>query len=514
MLFNSLQFAIFFPLVTTAYFLLPFKYRWSLLLAASCWFYMAFVPAYILILALTIVVDYFAGLWIEGATGHRRKLYLVMSIVANVGILAVFKYYPFIAENLELLFAKLGHPYDLPPLDDFYTGAARGITAVLRPFGIHWESPPVHLLLPIGLSFHTFQAMSYTIEVYRGHQAAERHFGIYALYVMFYPQLVAGPIERPQNLLHQFHEYHQFDYDRFVTGLQLMLWGFFKKMVIADRLGLIAGRVFDTPGEYHGLQTLVGMYCFAFQIFCDFSGYSDIAIGAARVMGFNLMQNFRRPYHGATIVDFWRRWHISLSTWFRDYVYVPLGGNRGPRWQWYRNTLIVFALSGLWHGAAWTYVVWGLMHGLAVVFFLASSRYYGALWEGIGKVIPFAAWLRKYFGIIVTFHFVLITWVYFRARSMADAQTILTNLFQAEGWRESLRGLASPYELLVGAAAVLALELAHAVEARNTARTGFEHPIVWIPERTWIRWGITYALITTIVLFGEFRDQEFIYFQF
>ena len=257
-------------------------------------------------------------------------------------------------------------------------------------------------------------------------------------------------------MLHQFHEYHPFDYDRFVTGLQLMLWGFFKKMVIADRLGLIAGRVFDNPGEFQGLQTLVGMYCFAFQIFCDFSGYSDIAIGA-RVMGFNLMLNFRRPYHAATIVDFWRHWHISLSTWFRDYVYVPLGGNRGPRWQWYRNTMIVFALSGLWHGAAWTYVVWGLMHGLAVVLFLVTAKYYaGAL--GLGKVIPGVGWLRKRLAIVVTFHFVLITWVYFRAP--VDGRCADHSHQSVSGGRlaESFRGLASPYELLLSFAAVMALK--------------------------------------------------------
>ncbi len=302
MLFNSLEFVIFFPVVTLLYFLLPHRFRWLHLLAASCVFYMFFIPAYILILAFTIVIDYFAGILIENARGKSRKIFLATSLAANIGVLFVFKYYNFFSENLAQIASLLNVEYALPALS---------------------------ILLPVGLSFHTFQAMSYTIEVYRGNQKAERHFGIYALYVMFYPQLVAGPIERPQSLIHQFYERHDFDSNRVSNGLKLMLWGLFKKIVVADNLAVFVDAVYNQPRAWDGVNLIIATIFFAFQIYCDFSGYSDIAIGAAEVMGFKLMTNFNRPYHSKSISEFWKRWHISLSTWFRDYLYIPLGGNRG-----------------------------------------------------------------------------------------------------------------------------------------------------------------------------------------
>jgi alginate O-acetyltransferase complex protein AlgI len=300
MLFNSIEFAFFFPVVTFLFFLLPHRFRWLLLLLASCFFYMFFKPVYILILLFTILIDYFAGLLMaKQAEKKKRKRILLMSIVANVGILVVFKYYNFVAENFQLA------------LDSMHkTG----------------HIPLLHMLLPIGLSFHTFQAMSYTIEVYRGNQKPEKHLGIYALYVMFYPQLVAGPIERPQNILHQFHEEKKFSYENMRYGLVMMAWGLFKKVVIADRLALFVNHVYGSPFKYQGLPLITGTVFFAFQIYCDFSGYSDIARGSARCMGYDLMQNFDRPYRSKSIAEFWTRWHISLSTWFRDYLYIPLGG--------------------------------------------------------------------------------------------------------------------------------------------------------------------------------------------
>ncbi len=298
MLFNSLEFALFFPFVTLLYFVLPHRVRWALLLGASAWFYMAFVPVYILILGFTILVDYVAGLLIENAAGRRRGWYLALSVLANVGVLAVFKYWNFLATNVNDVFLL---------------------------FDPQIQVPLLALLLPIGLSFHTFQAMSYTIEVYRGTQPAERNLGIYALYVLFYPQLVAGPIERPQNLLHQFREVHQFDADRVFAGLSRMLAGLFKKLVIADRLAIVVNGVYGDPTAYSAGTLLLATWLYAVQIYCDFSGYSDIALGAANVMGFTLMENFDRPYFATSIGDFWRRWHISLSTWFKDYLYVPLG---------------------------------------------------------------------------------------------------------------------------------------------------------------------------------------------
>ena len=269
MLFNSFHFVFFFIIVTSVYFILPHKGRWMLLLTASCYFYMVFLPVYILILGFTIVVDYFAGIWLEESKGKIRKYFLIASLIANIGVLAVFKYYNFLNDNLSLLLNSIGYANDIPHLG---------------------------ILLPIGLSFHTFQAMSYTIEVYRGHQKAERHFGIYSLYVMFYPQLVTGPIERPQNLIHQFYEKHYFEYERIIEGLKLILWGLFMKLVIADRLAIYVNAVYNNVDQHSGKTLTLASVIFAFQIYCDFAGYSNIAIGAARVMGCKLMTNFNRPY--------------------------------------------------------------------------------------------------------------------------------------------------------------------------------------------------------------------------
>lgn len=305
MLFNSLEFLIFFPIVTFLYFILPYGRRALLLLIASCIFYMAFIPRYILILFFTITIDYWAGLQIERAQKERRrKFFLIASLVANIGALALFKYYYFFSANIAWLSHFLGFGFSLPFLD---------------------------IILPIGLSFHTFQALSYTIEIYRYQQKAETNFLTFALYVMFYPQLVSGPIERPQHLLHQFYEKHDFDCNRVVEGLKWMVWGMFKKIVIEDRLALIVNKVYNQPTEYAGWMLVLATILFAFQIFCDFSGYTDIALGIAKVMGFKLTNNFNHPYFPKSIFEFWKRWHISLSSWFRDYLYISLGGNRVPK---------------------------------------------------------------------------------------------------------------------------------------------------------------------------------------
>ncbi len=326
---------------------------------------------------------------------------LVMSIVANVGILGFFKYINFVDANLTVLFGALH---------------------------LGWAIPHLDIILPIGLSFHTFQSMSYTIEVYRGRQQAERHLGIYALYVMFYPQLVAGPIERPQNLLHQFREPHTFDAERVIDGLKLMLWGFFKKVVIADRLALYVNGIYDHPAAQHGWPLIIATYFFAFQIYCDFSGYTDIAIGAAQVMGFRLMDNFNRPYFAKSIVEFWQRWHISLSSWFRDYLYIPLGGNRVAVPRWCFNIMVVFLVSGLWHGANWTFIVWGALHGVYVIAGVATFA-----WQRKFLRIRRHArigWSRRWIEAFVTFHLVLIAWVFFRAASLSDAGYIFGDRLQ------------------------------------------------------------------------------------
>lgn len=479
MLFNSIHFAVFFVIVTTLYFLLPHRYRWLLLLLTSCYFYMAFIPVYILILLFTIVVDYIAGVAIEAATDSRRKkLLLIASIVANVGVLAVFKYFNFFNENFAALAVTLGLTYPIENLS---------------------------IILPIGLSFHTFQSLSYTIEVYRGRQKAERHFGIFALYVMFYPQLVAGPIERPQNILHQFHEVQTFAYSRFASGLRLMAWGLFKKMVIADQLAIFVDLVYGNPTGYTGLPLILATYAFAIQIYCDFSGYSDIAIGCARVMGFRLMENFHQPYLATSIVDFWRRWHISLSTWFRDYLYIPLGGNRVSTGRWALNTMAVFMVSGLWHGASWNFIIWGALHGLYMILWTAATppvakRLAAWRWDRILGLLPAL-------GLFVTFNLVAVAWIFFRARSFADAWYILTHLFAGFSWavNDSI-GIGAITALVVLLSIVL-MELYEWLRNRGKITLA-----LW---PWWSRWACYYTLVLLILLFGALHSHaQFIYFQF
>lgn len=396
MLFNSFDFFLFFPFVTILYFILPYKIRWLLLLLASCYFYMAFIPYYILILAGTIIIDYFAGILIEDTkTKRKKKIFLIISLVANIGILVVFKYFNFLLDKLE---------------------------NVLNVFEVQNNIPHLSLILPIGLSFHTFQAMSYTIEIYRGNFKAERHFGIYALYVMFYPQLVAGPIERPQNILPQFYKKNNIEYGRIASGLKIMLWGFFKKIVIADRLSILVNYAYGSPQDYDGVSLLLATYLFAFQIYCDFSGYSDIAIGAAKVMGYDLMENFKTPYLAQSVKEFWERWHISLSSWFRDYLYIPMGGNRVSKWRWYYNLLIVFLISGLWHGANITFIIWGALHGCYLIFALIFSA-------NIQKYVGSRTILPSALKIIFIFNLIAFAWIFFRAKNLEDAQIIISKIF-------------------------------------------------------------------------------------
>ncbi|NLF80287.1 MAG: MBOAT family protein, partial [Clostridia bacterium] len=390
MLFNSLNFLIFFPTVTLLYFLLPYKLRWLLLLIASCVFYMAFIPKYILILAFTITMDYVLGLLLEKNRGNKK--YLLLSLISNIGVLFVFKYF------------------------NFFNSSIADIAAF---FNWNYSYAALSLILPIGLSFHTFQSLSYVIEVYRGNQQAERNFGIFALYVMFYPQLVAGPIERPQNLLHQFYERHRFELPRVSEGLRMMLWGLFKKVVIADRLAILVNPIYNDPDGHGGFAFLVATVFFAFQIYCDFSGYSDIARGAAKVMGFRLMLNFDRPYFSRSIAEFWKRWHISLSSWFRDYVYIPLGGNRVKRSRWHMNLLITFLLSGLWHGANWTFVIWGGLNGAYLVLSLLSQNLRHKLVHAFA--LDRLPRLHRLLQVAITFGLICLAWVFFRANSFADA---------------------------------------------------------------------------------------------
>jgi len=474
MLFNSLEFCVFFPLVTIGYFCLPYERRWPWLLATSCVFYMWLVPSYILILAFTIVIDYVAGLAIERAQGRRRKAFLVVSLIANLGVLAVFKY------------------------ADFLIGTIRDLAGLV---GSHYVPPELHILLPVGLSFHTFQAMSYTIEVYYGRQPAERHFGIYALYVMFYPQMVAGPIERPQNLLWQFRERHDFDYQRITSGLQLIALGMFKKVVFA------------APTQFSAAEHLTAAFFFAFQIYWDFSGYSDIARGSARVMGFTLMRNFDTPYLSTSVAEFWRRWHMSLSTWFRDYLYVPLGGGRVPPARYAFNVTAVFLLSGLWHGAHWNFVIWGGLHGL----FLICGRITGPLRAAVRDRTGVApdGLLSRLVGAAVTFSLVCLAWIFFRASTFDEALFMVRGILThgvtdvadvISGRRE--------FQLRTSSCALRFAVIAgmFAIEYWDRRRSVFER----LADRPVVLRFAVYLLITYATVFGGLFgvNRQFIYFQF
>jgi len=405
-----------------------------------------------------------------------------MSIISTCLVLFIFKYFNFFNDNFRSIASFLHLNY---------------------PIGI------INIILPIGLSFHTFQSLSYVIEVYRGNQKAEKNFGIYSLYVMFYPQLVAGPIERPQNLLHQFYEVHYFDYSRVVSGLRLMLWGFFKKVVIADRLALVVNQVYNNPTEQNGLTFLIAAYFFAFQIYCDFSGYSDIAIGSARVIGFDLMQNFRQPYLSSSIKEFWNRWHISLSTWFKDYLYYNLVM---PMRDWGKSAAVIslfltFVISGLWHGANWTFVAWGTLHGLYLVI---GVLFFKNMFQETKPIF-------KAFQILFIFHLVVFSLIFFRANNISDAFNIIQTIFTQlpKNIIEYLSGIPvfigfGRYTLDVITYCFFLIILLYIIDL-FISNSRFDNLFF---QSKWMRWTIYFLLLYGIIFAGYFGATEFIYFQF
>jgi alginate O-acetyltransferase complex protein AlgI len=402
MLFNSLEFLIFLIVVFFLFWVVlrdRHRLQSALLLISSCIFYMFFIPKYILILFLTIGIDYFAGIKIAASEGRRRKAWLIISIVSTCLVLFVFKYYNFFIDNVNGISQLLGWNYSIEAMQ---------------------------IILPIGLSFHTFQSLSYVIEVYWKKQEPEKDFLIYSLYVMYFPQLVAGPIERAANLLHQFHAKPKFSYALAAEGMHQILWGFFKKIVIADTCAVYANYAFDHYSELSSASLIIGASAFAFQIYGDFSGYSDIALGTSKLFGVRLMRNFNLPYFATSIPEFWRRWHISLSTWFRDYVYIPLGGSRVGGFKFYRNVFVIFILSGIWHGANWTFVMWGLIHAIVYVI-------YFFIWGSGKKPHPLDTdqpWhIRNFFSGLTTFVVVTIAWVFFRAANVQEAFGYLGSVF-------------------------------------------------------------------------------------
>ena len=393
MLFNSLAFAVFLPIVFIVYWAILPKYRWALMLAASYYFYMCWNPKYVVLILFTTVISYVAAILLEKqALKRNKRIIMLATAVLCLGVLFFFKYFNFVSET---------------------------VASILNIISIKMHPFTIKLMLPVGISFYTFQTLSYVIDVYRGEIHAETHFGYYAAFVSFFPQLVAGPIERTSNLLPQIKANHEFEYNQATYGLKLMAWGFFKKIVIADTLSKYVSIVYDEPKRFSGFALVLATVFFSLQIYCDFSGYSDIAVGTAKLLGINLSTNFKSPYFSQSVKEFWSRWHISLSTWFRDYIYIPLGGNRVGKLKHKYNLLLTFLLSGLWHGASWTFVVWGGIHGgmqaiESVVVPKNKLKSTGLVW-----------WLR----VLCIFSFSTVAWVFFIANSVGDAGYVLTHWF-------------------------------------------------------------------------------------
>ena len=467
MVFDSLEYLVLFATTFLLYFALPVRLRNPLLLVSSVVFYMWWRPFYIVFILFSVTVDYFVARALERREGPSgRRLLLVASLASNLGLLFFFKYFDFTSRSLAALAGLAGR---------------------------EWHPPILDLVLPVGISFHTFQALSYTIDVYRREIPVERSLPKLWLYVLFFPQLVAGPIERSKNLLPQFDETHYPDEVGISSGLRLVLWGLVKKMVIADRLAGLVDAVYSTPREFSGWPLAAATLAFAVQIYADFSGYSDVAIGTARVLGFRLMTNFNRPYFAASPVEFWRRWHISLSTWFRDYVYIPLGGNRGSAWP--VALLATFLLSGLWHGAKWTFVAWGLYHGLLVM-----------LWRGLDRT-GFAR-LPVLIRTALTFVLVCVGWILFRADRLSDAGYILSHLAAAtRRLPMSDLGLARA-DLAIAGAGALALFLIDIARERSWS---------WSTPERWpllLRWAAYAGAAMGVIHLAGGREIPFIYFQF
>ncbi len=485
MLFNSWQYAVFFPIVLTLYYLLPKGKKWIMLLAASYFFYMCWNPALILLMLLSTVVHYFAALKIEGwrMAGVKRaaqKRLLFISVGISLLILFLFKYF------------------------DFFSSSAQAVAGWL---GIRYSPLLLSLTLPMGISFYTFQTLSYTIDVYRGDVPAERNFGYFSLFITFFPQLVAGPIERVDRLLPQLKEEHAFEYDNIATGLGYIALGLFKKMVIADTLSKGVEMVYGNLRAYTGLPLVIATVLFAFQIYCDFSGYSDIAMGSARAMGIRLMYNFRSPYLSRSIREFWGRWHISLSTWFRDYVYIPLGGSRCGKGRNAFNLMATFLLSGLWHGANWTFVIWGALHGF---YQIVEKALTGNRDKGGGKLTPFAL-----FQIALTFVLVCLAWVFFRADSLSDAMYVLGHMFDGILRPAAyLKNGISSLNLSYAGAYILVFELALLAVADALGYAGGTVDRVR-SQRWFVRWPVYVAFSAAVVILStKGMVSEFIYFQF
>ena len=469
MLFNSIQFIYFFPIVMLLYFVSPNKYKWLVLLISSYYFYMSWNVDYVFLILFTTIISYGSALMIERSeTKKLKKIYLSTSVIASLGVLFFYKYFNFLGTSLNDFFSSINSALEVPYLK---------------------------LLLPVGISFYTFQTLSYTIDVYRGEISTEKHFGIYALYVSFFPQLVAGPIERSTRLLPQFREKHHLTRANVVKGLKWIIFGFFMKLVVADRLSIYVDAVYNNVYQHTGITLIIATFLFAFQIFGDFAGYSSIAIGVARIMGYDLMTNFKRPYFATSITDFWRRWHISLSTWFRDYFYIPIGGNRVGVPRWYLNLFLTFLVSGLWHGANWTFVIWGALHGIYIV----TENFFKLQVKKDTNISIINIFLR----ILIVFLLVDFAWIFFRANNVTEAFYVVKNIFNFS------TAVFYDYKVFFYAFIGLFILLIHDLCIENTNDS--------ILENSNLNYKVTlyFVFLVCIILFlGVFNGGQFIYFQF
>ncbi len=494
MLFNSIDFIIFFPIVVLMYYIIPKKTRYIWLLIASYYFYMSWNAKYAVLILFSTAVTYLSGILLGRAkTTASKKWIVAFSFVMNLGVLGFFKYFDFFLHNLNKVLSALH------------------VTVVENPFSF---------LLPVGISFYTFQALSYTMDVYRGQIEPEKNFLKYALFVSFFPQLVAGPIERSGNLLKQIKDMEKksmWNYEGAASGLIMMLWGLFMKMVIADRIALFVKEVFENVYRCGTVETVLGAMAFAVQIYCDFGGYSAIAIGAAKILGFDLMENFNAPYFSESIAEFWRRWHISLSFWFRDYLYIPLGGSRCSKVKKYRNLAITFLVSGLWHGAAWTFVIWGGIH--------AIYQIVGDLLKPVkakcNEILHTNTQVFSYhFGrVLITFILTCFAWIFFRAKSIGEAGYYIRNMFTK--WNpwvifdESLFGFGLDRRevgiLLFAILILLAVDIIRVVKKETLG-------VFMMRQNLWFRYAVMVFLVVSIIVYGEygvnFDSAKFIYFDF
>lgn len=500
MQFNSIHFLIFFPVVLAVYFIVPKKLRYLWLLVTSYYFYMSWNAKYAILIAFSTVVTYLTGILIEqigleeGKGWLRlKKLTMFIGIAANLAILFMFKYLDFVVDNINSVFASLG------------------LSIIENEFD---------LLLPVGISFYTFQALGYVIDVYRKDIDAEYNLFRYALFVSFFPQLVAGPIERSGNLLGQLNNVHKiklWNYERIVKGFMIMMWGFFMKVVIADRAATVVNNVFDNYYAYNSSSLILGAVFFAVQIYCDFASYSTIAVGAAQIMGFKLMDNFDTPYFAMSIKEFWRRWHVSLSTWFRDYLYIPLGGNRKGKIRKHINLMIVFLVSGLWHGASWTYVAWGGLHGAYQIIGDLTRPVKAKLEKKLN--VKTDAFSYKLVKVIITFTLTCLAWIFFRADSISVALNYIARIFTCPdpwAWTTGLFytiGL-ERQEMNILIISTFVLLFVDIIKRKKNVR--FEN--IADNQNFWVRGLILFVLIFVVIIFGaygySFDAQQFIYFQF